>query len=217
MTQARSRSIFISVLTLLAICMVSTNLLSQAQTVRANYQTPKVDQKLLKKQLSEDRLRVYSDFLKVWRRGDIPSLNIAMDLDAIEPSATSEEESCSQSLDTEPMPKEPLHQFTLSDASKLGQGFVSLVDRDAQLKAVESFDPWNTIQHGADVDAAVRNGFSHGLFSFSEIQFDKTHEHAILTYSFYCGRECGNGGTVVLTRSEIGTWTITSRCHQWIG
>jgi hypothetical protein len=211
-------------LSLLAASTVGMNVVAQAQVVRANYQTQKAnyqaqkaDPKAVKKELSEDRLRVYSDFLKIWRTADIPVLNIAMDLDTVEGSGPDAEDGCSKSFTAESMPKEPVRQFSVSDANKLGQGYVSLVDRYAQLKDVEKFDPSNTIQRGESVDAAVRNGFSHGVFSFSEIQFDKTHEHATLTYSFYCGKECGTGATVVLTKTDLGYWTISSRCHQWIG
>jgi hypothetical protein len=205
------------VLSLLTAGPLSTSLAAQAQAVRANYQTKTVVQKVTKKQLSEDRLRVYSDFLKVWRRDTIPTLNIATDLDALDSGASSTEGNCAKDLDAEPMAKEPVHQFTLADAGKLGQSAVNLVDRDAQLKDVEKYDPAITIQRGQSVDSAVRDGYSHGLFSFSEIQFDKTHEHALLTYSFYCGQQCGNGGTVLMTKTDLGFWAISARCHQWMG
>ena len=108
------------------------------------------------------------------------------------------------------------HQFSTVDSILLGTGKINLVDPDLQIKEVDKNDPTKTVNKGVSVDNAVQNGFNHGLFTFSEIQFDKNHEHAIFSYSFYCGQECGNGGTVVMTRSESGVWMITSRCQQWM-
>ena len=61
----------------------------------------------------------------------------------------------------------------------------------------------------------MRNGFAHGLVTLSEINFDKEHKHAIVSFSFFCGSLCGNGGTAVLEKVD-GAWQRKSNCHNWI-
>jgi hypothetical protein len=56
---------------------------------------------------------------------------------------------------------------------------------------------------------------SHGLATLSEIRFDKQHKHAIVSYGFYCGSLCGNGGAVVLEKVD-GAWRRKSQCGDWI-
>ena len=61
----------------------------------------------------------------------------------------------------------------------------------------------------------TKPAFPTGLFTFSEIVFNKQHTRAILQYSFVCGGLCGNGDTVVLKKAN-GKWKITGHCRRWI-
>ena len=94
---------------------------------------------------------------------------------------------------------------------------VRVVDPREQLKTVEKNDPQTTIfKEGKPVDAAVKGAFETGLFSFSEIVFDKSHAHAVVSYGFYCGGLCGHGRTLVLEKNKDG-WKIKNReCSGWI-
>jgi hypothetical protein len=187
--------------------------LAQAQTNDENKNTsPTVS----KKPLSDEQLSVYRDFLKAWRPVTIKTLNLAFETDVFERTGTEGEDDCLKDFVAEATPQNVIHRFTDADVSKMGPlGGITLVDREAQRKEVASNDPVAGVQNGKSVEDAVRNGFNHGLFIFSEIQFDRRHERAVLTYTFYCGEQCGNGGSVVLSRST-GVWVIISRCQQWI-
>ena len=169
-----------------------------------------------KKPLGNERLNVYRDFLTEWRHDAFSTLNISTDLDTLDRTGSNGNDGCFTEFDAEVTPTPEVHEFSNFDSILLGTGKINLVDPDVQIKDVEKNDPRKTVNKGVSVDNAVQNGFDHGLFTFSEIQFDKNHEKAIFSYSFYCGQECGNGGTVVMTRSVSGVWVITSRCQQWI-
>jgi hypothetical protein len=72
------------------------------------------------------------------------------------------------------------------------------------------------MRHGRPVDNAVSNAFAHGLFSMSEIVFDRGHLHAIVMYGFHCGLLCGNGATLVLDKVS-GEWKVRDlACGGWV-
>jgi hypothetical protein len=53
-----------------------------------------------------------------------------------------------------------------------------------------------------------------GLFTFSEIVFDKKHQRAVLMYSFVCGLLCGHGNTMIM--KKVGQkWKVGKRCGSW--
>ncbi len=91
-----------------------------------------------------------------------------------------------------------------------------LVDQNQQAKTVHANDPSKTIGEGKSVDKAVRDAFATGLFSMSEIAFDKEHRHAVVSYSFRCGSLCGHGAMLIF--EKIGNeWKKTDRhCGSWI-
>ena len=91
-----------------------------------------------------------------------------------------------------------------------------LVDPKKQVKLVHSNDPSNTIRKGKSVAKAVNEAFATGLFSMSEIAFDKDHRFGVVSYHFWCGFLCGNGSTVVFEKVD-GEWREADRkCGGWI-
>jgi hypothetical protein len=61
---------------------------------------------------------------------------------------------------------------------------VGFVDPKKQLAAIKENDPSHTIRQGKPVDEAVENAFGSGLLTLSEIAFDKTHQYAVMSFSF---------------------------------
>jgi hypothetical protein len=73
-----------------------------------------------------------------------------------------------------------------------------------------------TMRKGKSVEKAVKEAFANGLFSMSEIAFDKSHRHAVVAYRFWCGALCGNGRTLVFEKAG-NEWKNTERkCGGWI-
>lgn len=95
-----------------------------------------------------------------------------------------------------------------------GDGVV-LVDPKKQAKIVHSNDPSNTIRKGKSVQNAVADAFGTGLFSMSEIAFDKHHHFAVVSYAFWCGSLCGNGSTIVFEKIN-GVWVKNRKCGGWV-
>lgn len=55
-----------------------------------------------------------------------------------------------------------------------------------------------------------------GLFSMSEIAFDRDRHYALVNYWFWCGSLCGNGATLVFEKVK-GEWRKANRnCPRWI-
>lgn len=101
---------------------------------------------------------------------------------------------------------------------------MALVDRDQQLSKVRGNDPEILIKKAVDdgdqvsddlVQGAIKKAYSTGLFKLSEIIFDKTHHHAIVSYSFVCGMLCGDGGVLVLEKHG-DKWTVSKTCGSWV-
>jgi len=65
------------------------------------------------------------------------------------------------------------------------------------------------------LDQSVKSAFDTGLFTLSEIAFDRDHRRAVLSYSFVCGRLCGNGNTLVL-RKVGHNWKVLKRRGGWV-
>jgi hypothetical protein len=93
---------------------------------------------------------------------------------------------------------------------------MTLVDPRRQAKIVRNNDPDTTIAQGEPVHSAVEKAFSTGLFSLSEIAFDKSHHYAIVSYRFWCGSLCGHGSTLIFENIS-GQWKRTDRkCGGWV-
>ena len=96
-----------------------------------------------------------------------------------------------------------------------GKG-MTLVDPKKHSKIVRSNDPSKTIPKGKSVENAVADAFASGLFSMSEIAFDKERHYAVVSYSFVCGGLCGSGSTIVFEKVN-GEWKNARRnCGGWI-
>lgn len=183
--------------------------------VRAAQSDDENKTKVSKEQLSDERVAVYHDFLASWMGTEIAQVNLAIETIPLDKDWAGDPEGCRKGLELEPVTAGETHYFRAVDGWRIGGDKLRLVVAETQEEEIKKNDPWSGIKQGHSVDDSVRNGFNHGLFSFSEIQFDKKHEHAILKFSFHCGSLCGNGGTVVLTKTKDG-WKQTGECARWI-
>jgi hypothetical protein len=96
----------------------------------------------------------------------------------------------------------------------LGFANLRLVDPELQAREVRKNDPGNAIREGKSVDDAVGNGFTHGLFTLGEIQFDQSRTHALVSFSFWCGSLCGHGTTTLMEKKD-GVWMRKKQCGGW--
>jgi hypothetical protein len=112
-----------------------------------------------------------------------------------------------------------VHAFSAAPAPK-----VSLVDPEQQKSKISENDPQNLMKKAIDerepvtdeqLNKSLELAFSTGIFSFSEIIFDKGHRSAMVSYSFVCGSLCGHGNTLVLERT-VNRWKVRKTCSSWI-
>lgn len=165
--------------------------------------------------LTAEQLAVYRVVLHGWMENEVSAINLSVQTISFPTSGAFDAGDCGKDLDLEPVVPTVVHRFRPADLQQLGSDKIVLVDPEQGIRAVAENDPGKTIREGRSIEDAVRNGFAHGLVTVSEIRFDKGHKHAIVSYSFFCGSLCGNGGTVVLEMID-GAWQRKSRCHDWI-
>jgi len=86
---------------------------------------------------------------------------------------------------------------------------IVLVDPERQETAIKKNDLQNFMKKAHDghekvtreqSDESLKQAFQSGLFTLSEIVFDKEHQRAAVAYRFVCGTFCGNDNTVVLNK-----------------
>jgi len=165
--------------------------------------------------LTAEQLAVYRTVLHGWMENELSAINLSIQTVPLAASGLFGYEGCDKGLELEPATPGVVHRFRPADLPQLGSDKIGLVDPERQQREVADNDPGKTIGEGRSIEDAVRNGFAHGLITVSEIRFDKAHKHAIVSYGFFCGSLCGNGGTVILEKVD-GAWQRKSRCSEWI-
>jgi hypothetical protein len=169
--------------------------------------------------LSSEQIAVYRAVLADYLKGSQDVLNLA---EVTEPFDGAES-GCLRGLDTGASNRSApvVHRM---DASLVADTKVVLVDPGRQHQRVEENDPQKLIRKAIDdhqkltdeqLDDSVKSAFASGLFTLSEIAFDKEHRHAAVSYSFVCGGLCGNGDTLLL--KKVGqSWKVAKRCGRWV-
>jgi hypothetical protein len=200
-------------------CCLTLALLGSMATAQDTEPKPRISNK----SLTAEQIAVYRRALADYRQGSHDALNVANKTEPLEMSGPFWDKHCVKSILFESRPRSGFVVHRFDPASPLGPNAV-FVDPEQQAKTVRQNDPGNLIKSAIDdgkkvsesqLDDAVEKAFQTGLFTFSEIAFDKQHHRAVLSYSFSCGGLCGHGNTVVLTK--IGDkWKTTKTCSGWI-
>jgi hypothetical protein len=163
--------------------------------------------------LSADEVAIYQAIIRQHSAKDSSPLNVANT--TVPLNGDSSSNSCLQGIKLENIPavSHSFHELTEEIVSGAN---ARLVDPKKHSKVARANDPDKTIRQGKPVEDAVRDAFVTGLFSMSEIAFDKEHRYAVVSFSFWCGSLCGHGATVVFEKVN-GVWQDAHRnCGQWI-
>lgn len=173
--------------------------------------------------LTTEQIAVYravlSDYLKVYKG----VLNVSNKTELLDQSDSSFNRACISGIPLESGGNLVPAIQQLNSTVGLNLKIV-LVDPDRQEAKVKEGDPQNlvktTIDDGENVshkqiEDSVNQAFKNGLFTVSEIIFDKEHRRAVVSYSFVCGRLCGNGDTLILKKVDQ-KWVVSKRCGWWI-
>jgi len=198
-------------------------MVSLALWLAAAAQNDRPKPKVSSEPLTAEQIAVYRAVLEDYTRGNGGSLNLANKTEPLEQSAPFFDKECVKGVAQETADNSVpvVHQLNRSVA--LNPKFV-LVDPERQHKKIQERDPQNLIQRAIDnreevpdnkIDESVKQAFEVGLFTLSEIIFDKQYRRAVVTYSFVCGRLCGHGNTLVLKKAGQ-KWKVSKRCGGWI-
>jgi hypothetical protein len=167
---------------------------------------------LSKAPLTTEQVAVYQAFLRFYAKGGDTVLYVADTTDWLDLSELKQDADCSRSfghLEFD-QPKQSGPTVHRLDPSLAVAGRITLVDSAYQSEKVRENDPNKTMREGKPVDRAVSDAVASGLLTLSEIAFDKEHNKAVMSFSFFCGKLCGNGAVVLLKR--VGrNWKVTKR------
>jgi len=171
-----------------------------------------------KESLTGEEVSIYRTVLTDYLKGSDGTLNVSA---LTEPLDQSDDCVKQMRLDNLTAPAVAVHRLEqpLVSGTK-----ITLVDPMRQRSAVKENDPQNLMKKAIDehervtdeqLDQSVKQAFRTGLFTLSEIAFDKEHRRAVVSYGFVCGMLCGHGNTLVL--KKIGqNWKIAKRCGGWV-
>jgi hypothetical protein len=193
---------------------VALSLAAQDSSVK-----PKISDVLL----TPEQIAVYRAVLKDYLKGSEGALNVANRTELFDQTGPMSDKACISGIRLETTNAHSLTVHRLDPSVALDSGIV-LVDPDKQQEAIKGNDPQELVKKVVDdqeavtdkqIDESVKHAFQTGLFTLSEIVFDKEHRRAIVTYSFVCGSLCGNGNTLVLNRTGRA-WRVTKTCGGWV-
>jgi hypothetical protein len=167
--------------------------------------------------LSPDQIAIYKTVLARYSKDFPGRINLADTIDALDASGE-DLSSCMRNLEEKGAEEQKPVVHRLPESLVADLPFV-LVDRNLQAAEVKRNDPQNLVRRGDatedQIGKAVDEAFRTGLFTLSEIAFDIDHHHAVVTFSFWCGRLCGHGALLGL--NKVGSkWRIAKRCVDWV-
>jgi hypothetical protein len=166
-----------------------------------------------KNPLSADDVAIYEEILERWNSKSRSPLNVSNRTFRLDRGLSD----CDCLKGIEPQSIEnAANSFHILTGDVLGRKSIRFVDAGKQAVVIHSNDPDNPIREGKRVEAAVNEAFSTGLFSVSEIAFDKEHRRALVSYSFVCGSLCGSGGVWLFEKVD-GLWKKSEHaCDGWV-
>jgi hypothetical protein len=176
-----------------------------------------------KNALTAEQVAVYRAVLRNYTNGTDNSLNVANRTVPLPTSGPFSSDGCVKDVELKTA-ESSVPVIHLLDSRVVSDLKMVLVDAEQQKKAVDDNDPQKLMNKANDdretvtekqLDDSLALAFKAGLFTLSEIIFDKQHRHAMVSYSFICGGLCGHGNTLAL-RKVGQKWRVSKTCGSWI-
>jgi hypothetical protein len=202
-----------------AILVVSLDLCAGIAAQQNEAPKPKVSSN----RLTAEQIAIYRAVLFDYTRGADVALSLSNSTVPLDESAASFEKSCMPPAVREPPTIAVPIVHRLDHRVALSPKML-LVDRDRQQETVNANDPQKLMKRAIDdhesvsekqVNDSVKQAFDTGLFTLSEILFDKQHRRAVVAYGFFCGMLCGHGSTLALKKIG-GKWKVSKICSAWV-
>jgi len=183
----------------------------QIQRALAGYPNPKPVKSA--NPSSADDVAIYRGILERWTSGSPGLLNVANRTYPMEREVM--DCGCLKGIELQSITN-AANSFHVLTTDLLRGKNIKLVDADKQAMIVRNDDSSKSIRNGESVETAVNGAFSTGLFSMSEVAFDKGHRRALVSYSFVCGSLCGSGSMWLFEKVD-GVWKKSDRvCGGWV-
>jgi len=167
--------------------------------------------------LGKDEIAIYKAVLRSYGEQKDPRLNVSAKTYPLDPSAHTtgfDRPECLNGVQMDNL-STVSHSYHELPQEVLPSEAMKIVDPKTQARIVHSNDPDKTMRKGKPVKEAVEDAFTTGLFSMSEIAFDREHHFAAVWYSFWCGSLCGHGSTLVFEKVN-GNWRKVRNCGGWV-
>ena len=149
--------------------------------------------------------------LASWYRKEEVTINLAQNTSPIDLKDSEWFTSCYRNLYLERHDAQKTHLFRTEDLLKLGTYTIRIVDAAKQELLIKTYDPTAAILEGKPVDHSVDDAIRHSIITLSEIRFDKSHTHALVSISSQCGMVCGHSTPLLLVKVN-GKWRVKSQC-----
>jgi hypothetical protein len=164
--------------------------------------------------LGVDEIAIYNAVLKRWNsKSSKQLLRVSNRTTPLDQNISDCE--CLKGINIESVEK-ATRSFHLLTRDALTSKAIRLVDAEEQSQIMQANDPHNLMTKGVSVRSALEEAFANGLFTLSEIAFDKTNQRAIVSYSFVCGSLCGTGGVWSFEKVD-GVWKKSDLvCSGWM-
>lgn len=169
--------------------------------------------------LTADQIAVYRAVLRDYLKDSDGSLNLANITEPLDQSNKSCFEPSGMGIT-----KGSASVIHRLGASLVANTKIVLVDSNLQQSTIKEHDPQNLIKRAIDdgekftdeqLDQSLKQAFHNGLFTLTEIIFDRRGRRAVVGYSFVCGMLCGHGNTVVL-KKHGKDWRVSKSCGGWV-
>ncbi len=194
-------------------------IVSLALSLGAATQNEAPKPKVSNEPLTAEQVAVYRAVLEDYTKDADGALNLANKTEPLDQSGLWFDRTCIKGITLEAAENTVPDVHHLDPAVALNLRIV-LVDPARQEEKIKNTDLEDLVNRAIDdreevtdkqLDDSVKQAFNNGLFTLSEIAFDKEHRRAVLTYSFVCGRLCGHGNTLVL--KKVGQkWKVSKTC-----
>ena len=173
--------------------------------------------------LTAEQIAIYRTVLEDYTKDGNGVLNVANRTEPLEQSGVGFDKACFKGIELKTARTSVPILHKLDPAVVVDKRF-TLVDPELQEDKIKENDPQRLVKSAIDdhqqvtdmqLDESVKRAFETGLFTLSEILFDKQHRHAVVAYSFVCGELCGNGDLLALTK--VGNkWKVIKKCGGWV-
>ena len=180
-------------------------------------------QKVTVQPLTPEHVAIYRVALKDYLKDSGDALNVSNTTEPFEYSKPFFHEACLGGIELE-KPDVAVQVVHRLGPDVLINFKMVLVEPEQQRTKIKKNDPQNLVKKAMDegqpvsdkqLEESVKLAFATGMFSLSEILFDKTHQHAVVSYAFDCGELCGNGRILLLEKTGEG-WKIKKTCGEWV-